>query len=165
MEGLTDVDSQVSYWIRRLGNVETELSAVRATCIAAGVSDHEGGHGDSCYVKPTPYMVEELAAWKTSAEDESEFYYERQERAIGLLHRWRASLRRYRRVTVAASRWAAAELALQAANEAASADFQADLMASQGAIDAKHKPTVWQMKKEHAEATAALLEAVKETQK
>lgn len=94
MEGLTDVDSQVSYWIRRLGKAETEHS-----------------------------------------------------------RRW-----------ALVQRWAAAEEALQAANEAASADFQADLMSSQGAIDAKHKPTVWQMRREHDEATAAVLEAVKETQ-
>lgn len=61
-------------------------------------------------------------------------------------------------------RWAAAELALQAANEAHAGEWQSDLMASQGSMDAKHKPTIHRVRSELEDATAALLEAVKETQ-
>jgi hypothetical protein len=75
---------------------------VRSIVRDAGVSDHEGGGGDTYYERPTWHMAEELAAWKASAAERADVEFERAERTVSVLRRFRDRARAQRAAANAA---------------------------------------------------------------
>ena len=72
---------------------ESDDARMRRVLKASGISDHEGGSGDTYYRRPTWHMLDELADWAADLEQREESERERANRTGAVLLRFRDKLR------------------------------------------------------------------------